>query len=152
MKDKGYYGIGIEKGKTYSNYWSLFRTAQILDVDFVFVIGERFKKAAPDTMKVFRHVPTYSFIDFADFEKHRPYDCPLIGIEMTPYAMEISKFTHPKKCIYLLGAEDNGLSKVALSKCQYTVKLHGERSMNVAAAGSIVLYDRWVKIHEEHEE
>lgn len=147
MKDNGYYGIGIEKGKTYANYWSLFRTAQILDADFVFVIGERFKKAAPDTAKVFRHVPTYSFADFEDFEKHRPYDCPLIGIEMTNNAVELSQFQHPRKGIYLLGAEDNGLSKMALSKCQYIVRLHGERSMNVACAGSIVLYDRWAKSH-----
>ncbi len=44
----------------------------------------------------------------------------------------------------LLGAEDHGLSKIAIEKSQFLVKFKSEFSLNVAVAGSIVLYDRGV--------
>lgn len=151
MKKNGFYGIGIEQGKNSFNYWTLFRTAQILDADFLFTIGKRFKPGAPDTMKAWRHVPVYSYDDFQDFQQHRPYSCRLIGIEMCEKAVNMNSFSHPKNCIYLLGAEDNGLSKDALGSCDGYIKLFGERSFNVSVAGSIVLYDRYQKRLYERE-
>ena len=145
MKDKGYYGVGIERGKTEYNYWTLFRTAQILNADFLFVIGARFKKHRADTMCAFRHIPVYSYKDFDDFNEHRPYDCKLVGVELADKAVEVSNYIHHKKAIYLLGAEDNGLSAKAIRTCNDIIKLHGDKSMNVSVAGSIVLYDRFVK-------
>ena len=145
MNDKGYYGIGIERGKTEFNYWTLFRTAQILDASFLFVIGPKFKPGAPDTMCSYRHMPVFSYIDFDDFSQHRPYDCRLIGIELHPSAVSIIEYEHPKRCIYLLGSEDNGLSRRAQDACQELIILPGERSLNVSVAGSIVLYDRVAK-------
>lgn len=145
MKDRGFYGVGVFMPKTEHNYWSLFRTAQILDADFLFVIGPRFKVHAADTMASYRHIPTFSFWDFKDFNAHRPFDCRLVGVELQEGACEVSRFTHPKRATYLLGAEDNGLSRECLTHCQDVIKLHGERSMNVAVAGSIVLYDRFCK-------
>jgi len=142
MKDKGFFGIGCLNMKTSMNYGSLFRTAQILNADFIFLIGKRFKEQATDTMKATRHMPLFQYKDFADFNSHRPHDCKLIGIELTPTAIPIKTFVHPKQACYLLGAEDNGLTKEAISACQAILVLPGERSMNVAVAGSIVLYDR----------
>lgn len=142
MRDKGYFGIGIEHGKTAFNYGTLFRTAQILNADFIFLIGKRFKHQASDCMKSWRHVPLFEYKDFKDFNDHRPYDCPLVGVELDDKAIPIHKFSHPKKCIYLLGAEDHGLTKEAYKNCQSLIVLPGERSMNVSVAGSIVICDR----------
>lgn len=124
------------------NYGSMFRTAQVFGADFIFLIGNRFKPQATDTMKSFRHIPTFVYSNFDDFNAHRPFDCKLIGIELTSTATPIRDFKHPKQACYLLGAEDNGLTKEAISKCQEIVILPGERSLNVAVAGSIVLFDR----------
>jgi len=124
------------------NYGTLFRTAQIFDADFIFLIGARFKRQPSDTMKSWRHLPLFEYKDMADFNSHRPYDCPLIGIELTDSAIPISAFRHPKKACYLLGAEDNGLTNEAIKACQSIIKLPGEKSLNVAVAGSIVLFDR----------
>jgi tRNA G18 (ribose-2'-O)-methylase SpoU len=142
---RGFYGIGIERGKTKTNYGTLFRTAQLLNADFVFIIGARFKKQCSDTMKSWRHIPSYAYNTFDDFNKNRPYGCKLIGIEMDKKAIQLDRFYHPKQACYLLGAEDSGLSKEALKECQGLIVLPGERSMNVAVAGSIVIYDRFVK-------
>ncbi len=145
MRDIGYYGIGIENGKTETNYWTLFRTAQILDADFLFTIGERFKRHQADSLKCFKHMPVFSYRDFADFNEHRPYNCRLVGIEITETAISLEDYHHPRQACYLLGAEDNGLSKEALAHCQDVIRLHGDRSFNVSVAGSIVIYDRHVK-------
>jgi tRNA G18 (ribose-2'-O)-methylase SpoU len=146
MRDSGYFGIGCLNMKTTMNYGTLFRTAQVLEADFIFLIGCRFKIQVTDTMKSWRHIPTFVYSDFADFNSHRPHDCKLIGIELIETATPLKEFRHPKQACYLLGAEDSGLTKEALSHCQEIVYLPGERSLNVAVAGSIVLYDRVAKM------
>lgn len=146
MKDKGYFGIGCINMKNSINYGTLFRTAQIFEADFVFLIGHRFKQQASDTMKSWKHIPVYSYTDFEDFNSHRPHDCKLVGIELIETATPIGEFKHPKQACYLLGAEDSGLTKEAIAKCQEIVYLPGTRSLNVAVAGSIVLFDRIQKL------
>ena len=142
MRKKGYFGIGCIGMKTVDNYGTLFRTAQIFEADFIFLIGARFKKQSSDTMKSWRHMPLFEYNDFKDFNDHRPYDCKLIGVELIETAIQIQKFIHPKQAIYLLGAEDNGLSNEAINTCDELIVIPGERSLNVSVAGSIVLYDR----------
>ncbi len=149
MKKNGICGIGCIGMKSSINYGTLFRTAQIFDADFLFLIGFRFKKQVSDTGKSWKHLPVYDFSDFEDFEKHRPYNCELIGIEMCERSKPISEFKHPKQAIYLLGSEDNGISESVLSQCQQRIYLPGERSLNVSVAGSIVLFDRFNKINEK---
>lgn len=55
------------------------------------------------------------------------------------------QFKHPERCIYLLGAEDAGLSRKALEMCYLLVQLPGDHCMNVSVAGSIMMYDRLIK-------
>jgi len=147
-KYNGYFGIGCLNMKTSMNYGTLFRTAQVFGADFIFVIGNRFKPQPSDTMKAWKHIPTFHYEDFDDFNNHRPYDCELIGIELTPFSVPLDLFKHPKNACYLLGAEDNGLTREAIEKCQNIVVLPGERSLNVPVAGSIVLYDRITKLRK----
>lgn len=146
MRKKGYFGIGCLNMKTSMNFGTLFRTAQVFGADFIFLIGCRFKQQASDTMKSWKHIPTFTYKDFADFNEHRPYDCKLIGIELIQTATLLKDFTHPQQACYLLGAEDNGLTKEALQHCQEVIYLPGEHSLNVSVAGSIVLYDRVSKL------
>ncbi len=139
---RGYFGIGILNGKTEVNYGTLFRTAQIFNAAFVFTIGKRYKKQCSDTMKSYRHVPTYHYLGFAEFLRNIPHSCPLVGIEIQTESVPLTQFVHPERAIYLLGAEDSGLTRVAMERCQSIVSIPGDRCLNVAVAGSIVLYDR----------
>lgn len=61
-------------------------------------------------------------------------------------SVALETFVHPERCIYLLGAEDNGIPESILTRCQNTVQLIGEFCYNVSTAGSIVMYDRAVKM------
>jgi len=142
---RGYFGIGCLNMKNEINYGTLFRSAMIFNADFIFLIGRRFKKQASDTMKSWKHIPLFEYENFQDFNKHRSYDCQLIGIELIESAKLLKDFVHPERACYLLGSEDNGLTPEAIKACQNIVILPGEKSLNVSVAGSIVLYDRWSK-------
>jgi tRNA G18 (ribose-2'-O)-methylase SpoU len=145
-----YFGVGIECCKTEVNYGSLYRTAHILGASFVFMIGQRFKKQSSDTSKSWLNLPVYSYESFKDFYKNLPYGCQLIGVELDNKAIALESFNHPKRACYLLGAEDHGLSKDALSNCHELIKLRGNWSMNVAIAGSIVIYHRIMQLNKDN--
>lgn len=73
---------------------------------------------------------------------NRPSGAPLIGVEQTPGSVKLTDFIHPKRAVYILGSESAGLAHYICETCQEVVHIPGERSLNVAVAGSIVLYDR----------
>lgn len=148
MKKSGFYGIGCLNMKTNFNYGSLFRTAQIFDADFIFIIGNRFKPQCSDAMKSWKNLPTYHYQNFKDFNDHRPFACRLIGIEMSENSIPIADFEHPRQACYLLGAEDIGLTREALDHCQSIVQLPGDEPLNVSVAGSLVLFDRLQKTNK----
>lgn len=142
---RGYFGIGVENLKTPANFGTLFRTASVYGASNLWVTGKRFKPQSSDTQCSHRHIPVTSYIDFDDFYEHIPYDCVLVGVEMTDNARPLEDFTHPVRAYYLLGSEDRGLTDSAIAKCRTLIKLPGKYSINVATAGSIVMYDRLVK-------
>jgi tRNA G18 (ribose-2'-O)-methylase SpoU len=139
---RGFFGIGIENTKTGYNIGTLWRSASIMGASFIFTIGRRYKKQATDTMKSWRHIPLYHYETLEDFHKCLPFDCQLVGVELDNKSIPIQSFNHPERCVYLLGAEDHGLTRKALEKCHKIVQLPGEFCMNVSVAGSIVMFDR----------
>ncbi len=144
-KKRGYFGIGIYNGKTTANIGTLWRSANILGADFIFTIGNRYQKQCSDTMKTPRHIPLYHYSDGEDFFNHIPYDCPVVGVELSEKAIPLEKYHHRERCIYLLGAEDHGIPPDILDRCVDVVQLMGDYCMNVSVAGSIVMYDRCAK-------
>lgn len=141
-----FFAIGIENGKTPHNLGTLWRSAQLLGASFIFTVGRRYQRQSSDTMKTWRTIPLFNFESTADLHNHLPYDCRLIGVEIDSRSVPIQTFQHPKRCAYLLGAEDHGLTKEALKLSHTLIQLPGERSMNVAAAGTVVMYDRFSKL------
>lgn len=143
---RGYCGIGIENIKSSCNYGTLFRSALCFEADFLFLIGRRFKQQASNTVAAQRHLPLYEYASTDDFIRDGiPYDCRLIGVEIAPEAKPIKDFAHPERAIYVLGAEDSGLSKKIRDKCWGLIEIPSIFCLNVAVAGSIVLYDRLLK-------
>jgi tRNA G18 (ribose-2'-O)-methylase SpoU len=143
---RGYFGIGIWHAKTENNVGTLWRSAYLLGASFVFTVGRRYRKQASDTATTWRHIPLFHFEDVDALIRHMPYSCPLVGVELDPRAHPVTRFIHPERACYLLGAEDHGLSPDVRNRCHALVQLPGEFSMNVAAAGTIVLYDRLAKV------
>jgi tRNA G18 (ribose-2'-O)-methylase SpoU len=147
--NRGYFAIGIEHTKTKENIGTLWRSAYLYGASFIFTIGKRYKYQASDTPKAHRHMPLFHF-DSID-QIPIPKDCAVVGVEMTETSIELEKYKHAERCIYLLGAEDHGLSKEALDMCDYVIQIPclRDQSMNVSVAGSIVLYDRFNKLNKK---
>lgn len=145
LPNRGYFGIGIEHTKSEENIGGLFRSAMVYGASFAFTIGRRYTRQSSDTPNALKHIPLYHYLTFDDFFRHLPRDCPLVGVEIDPAAIMLDDFSHSERACYLLGAEDHGLTKRALSACHALVRLPGNFCLNVATAGSIVMYDRWVK-------
>jgi tRNA G18 (ribose-2'-O)-methylase SpoU len=139
-----FFGIGIQNGKTPENLGVLWRSAQNLGASFIFTIGNRYAKQSSDTHNAVNSMPYFHYVDFEDFFKNLPKGARLVGVELDEKAEYLETFYHPRRCVYLLGAEDNGLTKAAIEKCHFLVKFKSVMSLNVSVAGSIVLYDRGI--------
>ena len=137
-----FFGIGIQNGKTPENLGVLWRTAQNLGASFIFTIGNRYAKQASDTHQAVKAMPYFHYDDFEAFYQNLPKGAMLVGVELTEDAMDLETYHHPKRCVYLLGAEDHGLTKEAQEKSHHLVRFTSAKSLNVAVAGSIVMYDR----------
>jgi len=139
-----YFGIGIQNGKTPANLGTLWRSAQNLGASFIFTIGKKYSSEPTNTSKALKSIPYFHYVTFSDFYKNLPSGARLVGIEMTEESAELTTFKHPRQAVYLLGAEDHGLSKEARNRCHLLVQFNTPKSLNVAVAGSIVMYDRTI--------
>jgi len=137
-----FFGVGIQNGKTPENLGVLWRTAQNLGASFIFTIGNRYKKQSCDTHHAVKSIPYYHYDTFDQFYTNLPKGARIVGVELTEDAEQLETFNHPRRCVYLLGAEDHGLTNQAIQKSHFLVKFNSTRSLNVAVAGSIVMYDR----------
>ena len=147
-RPRGYFGIGIFQAKKEVNVGSLWRSANIFGASFIFTIGHRFHWHASDTMNTPNHVPLFQYSSIEEFYQNLPHSSILVAVEMDGDAVPLKSYSHPERAVYLLGAEDTGLPpsvlEVAHSKVMVPTVL--PYSLNVAVAGSIVLYDRYAKL------
>ena len=139
---RGYFEIGVFNLKTGANLGTLWRSAYQLGAAGIFTIGRRYHKQSSDVHSAYKSIPLRSFLDFDSFLLARPTGAVLVGVETG--GVSLSKFRHPERAVYLLGAEDVGLPQYILEKCQQVVTLDTLQSYpyNLAVAGSIVMYHR----------
>lgn len=145
--EQGYFGIGLMHGKTPENLGVLWRSAQNMGASYIFTIGKRYAKQACDTHKATGAMPYFHYNTFEEFYNQLPKGAMLVGIELDEKAVNLETFKHPRRCVYLLGAEDHGLTKEAIEKSHHLVKFSTPKSVNVSVAGSIVMYDRNAKLN-----
>ena len=141
----GYYGIGIYMSKSTKNIGTIWRTAHIMGADFIFTIGQRYETMKTDTMKSFRHIPLFFYRTVDDFFNSIPKGAEVIGIELDSSSVPLTSFSHPQRAVYLLGSEDTGLPADVIQRCHSVIQLPGSYSLNVSVAGSVVMYDRYLK-------
>jgi len=142
---RGFFEIGIYRGKTPANVGTLWRTAFQMGAAGIFTVGKRYPNQASDTVQAWRHVPCREFADFDMLLAGLPKSCPIVAVEMG--GRPLAKFAHPERAVYLLGAEDHGIPPAILARCHHIVSLPAIRtaSYNVAVAGAIVMNDRLTK-------
>jgi len=146
INKKGYCAIGVYRGKTEHNIGTLWRSAFILGAAYIFTVENKYKKQSSDVVRAWSRIPLFHHKTFDDLLNNIPHDCRLVGVEIDDKAEWLHEFEHPKRAIYLLGAEDTGLPEEVKEKCHFLIKLPGNTSLNVGVTGSIVLHDRATKV------
>jgi tRNA(Leu) C34 or U34 (ribose-2'-O)-methylase TrmL len=147
VSERGYFGIGIYQPQKDVNIGTLLRSAHCLGADFTYTIADNkhLYRQASNTTRSERHVPHYEYADWDQFLRSMPVVSTLVAVENSTGAVPLSSFPHPERAIYLLGREDQGLPSKCIAAAQHTVIIPSRYCLNVAAAGSIVLYDRCSK-------
>lgn len=146
-RNSGFFGVVVHQPKSITNVGTLWRSAFLYNAAFLGTIGARYAKQPSDTPNAANHIPLVQYDDLDDLKRHLPHNCPLVGVELTEHAPQLHQFAHPPRAVYLLGAEDHGIPPALLAQCHQVVQIPTVRdwSMNVAVAGSIIMYDRHAK-------
>jgi tRNA G18 (ribose-2'-O)-methylase SpoU len=97
-----------------------------------------------------RNTDTFLFQkSFEKFCESSPRGAVWVAIEMGSGSVPLQDFVHPPRAVYFLGSEDNGLNRPIVEACHCHVSLPKwvgrSASYNVAAAGTVVMYDRLAK-------
>ena len=144
---RGYFAIGVYEPKTEANVGVLMRSALVFGASFVFTIGRRYRRTAADTPNTPLQIPLHHYEVIESAKLLLPEGCSLVGVELDDRARYLPQFQHPRRAAYLLGSEDRGLPSEVMDLCDDIVQVPTELpfSLNVSAAGSIVLYDRHSK-------
>lgn len=144
---RGYFGIGVEGLSKPMNAGTLFRSAHAFGASFVFTIGGVWQERQAnlsDTSDSAGQVPHYHFSGLAEMQL--PHRCALVGIELLDEAVELPSFRHPRCAAYVLGPERGSLSPELTAACDHIIRIPTGFCINLAIAGSIVMYDRLISL------
>ena len=143
---RGYFGIGVEGVSKPMNVGNLVRSAHAFGASFVFTVNAAYstRNAASDTSDATAHVPFYRFDTIESMRL--PDDCTLVGVELLDDATDLPSFRHPRRAAYILGMERGGLSQHMIACCDHLVKIPTKFSLNVAAVGAVLMYDRLISV------
>lgn len=140
---RGYFGIGAEGISKPYNLGAVLRTGNAFGASFAFTVNADHRMPdirKTDTSRTDTHLPFYQW-ENAD-ALILPKDCVLVGIELTPDAVNLPSFRHPKNCAYVLGPEKGELSPEMQARCTHMVKIPTKFCINVSLAAALTLYDR----------
>lgn len=140
---RGYFGVGVEGINKPMNVGNLFRSAHAFGASFVFTVAATYEEkegGKADTSATTEQVPFYAFPSVESLIL--PKGCDLVGVELTPDAVELPSFRHPRCAAYVMGPERGSLSPALTARCRYVVKIPTSFCVNVGIAGAIVMYDR----------
>lgn len=136
------------------NVGSMFRTGDGAAVAHIHLCGMSahppHKKLEKTALGAFDYVPwTYHERTRDCLAGLRAEGIPIVAVEVTPGAVDYTRFEWPQPVAIVFGHEVNGINERTLACCDAVVKIpmHGHKnSMNVATAFGVVLYgilQRW---------
>jgi len=138
---RGYAAIGLVGPKIEANVGGALRAADCYGASLIILEAPRFQHRSTNVTKAQRHIP----LIVGPIVDHRPYDCPLVAVEIIDGAKPLPLFDHPERAIYVFGPEDGSVPKHILSLAQHVVSIPTKYCMNLAATVNVVLFDRMTK-------
>jgi len=134
------------------NVGSLVRTAHAVAAEEVVLVGEReWNVEAARTAELYTRVTQLS--DAAALRRHcEEKEWNLVAVELDPRAVNLFEAEYPPRPCFLLGAELGGIPADLLDEAELIVQIPQwglVPSLNLAVAGSIVLYDFLAKLDRD---
>jgi tRNA G18 (ribose-2'-O)-methylase SpoU len=131
------------------NVGSLVRTAHAVAAEEVILVGEReWNVEAARTAELYTTVTRVP--DLRSFRSHlRSREWNLVAVELDRRSVNLFEAEYPERPCFLLGAELGGVPPELLDEAQQVVQIPQwglVPSLNLAVAGSIVLYDYLSKL------
>lgn len=132
------------------NLGSLVRTAHAAAAAEVLLVGGRDWDLRPACTAEL-YTPVVQLRDVAAFDSHvssRRYS--VVAVELHERAVSLFEADYPERPCFLLGAERGGLPEELVNRAHTIVQIPQwglVPSLNVAVAGSIVVYDYLAKLH-----
>jgi tRNA G18 (ribose-2'-O)-methylase SpoU len=132
------------------NVGSLVRTAHAVAAEEVLLVGEReWNVEAARTAELYTTVTQIAGIE--EFRNHlRRQRWNLVAVELDDRAVNLFDADYPDRPCFLLGAELGGVPDELLEEAELIVQIPQwglVPSLNLAVAGSIVVYDYLGKLH-----
>ena len=142
QRPRGYFGVGVEGISKAMNLGNLMRSAHAFGASFFFTVDARRTLVRPksDTSRTPEQVPLYNWTHVEAMQL--PIGCSLVGVELTEDAIDLPRFSHPRRAAYVLGPERGSLSAEMQAQCDHIIRIPTAFCINVATAGAIVMYDR----------
>lgn len=141
---KGFSSIAVDGPKEVKNLGGILRAAGNYRSKLVVLGNSRINpKHSADTMKIYRHMPLIRVDDVLDAI---PFGAVPVAVDLIDGAIPLPEYTHPKRAYYIFGAEDRTLGARITDRCKDVIYVPTNRCMNLAAAVTVVLYDRMVKV------
>lgn len=140
--NRGFSAIGLVRPKDGANIGGALRAAHCYGAGLVVLDRPRWIKHPTNTTAAHRHIPIIATDSVLDA---RPYDCPVVVIEIVDGAVSLPDFKHPERAFYVFGPEDGSVPRTIVDKAQHVVSIPTAFCMNLAATVNVVLYDRMVK-------
>jgi tRNA G18 (ribose-2'-O)-methylase SpoU len=134
------------------NVGSLVRTAHAVAAEEVMLVGERdWNVEAARTAELYTTITHLPDIDaFRHHLSSRRFQ--LVAVELDRRAVSVFDASYPERPCFLLGAELGGVPDELLAEADLVVQIPQwglVPSLNLAVAGSIVLYDYLAKLHRD---
>ena len=143
LSERGYCCIGLDNPKHEINVGSALRAAGCYGARMVMIRGTRVKVRGPtDATKNYRHIPVLRVEDLRDVI---PFGCVPVAVDLLEDAVSLHDYVHPERAFYIFGAEDATLGARVTSWCRDIIYVPTNGCMNLAAAVTVVLYDRQLK-------
>ena len=139
---RGYACVAIHEPKNALNIGSILRASSCYQAALIVVAGRRYKNAATDTPKTWRHTP---LLEVDDVRQALPKGCVPVAVDIIQGARPLPNYTHPERALYVFGGEDRTLKGEVLEWCRDVIYVPTHGCMNLAGAVNVVLYDRFAK-------
>jgi len=134
------------------NVGSLVRTAHAVAAEEVILVGDReWNVEAARTSELYTELTVLpdagAFL--AHLERHRRQ---LVAVELDRRAVTLFEARYPERPCFVVGAELGGIPEELLERARLVVRIPQwglVPSLNLAVAGSVVVYDYLSKLHRE---